>query len=444
MLTNIANRTTMGIDSRFIIAALICAAIFLFIYHVYRRTKINGLNSYQRNVARDFQLTGGDQFDDAAERVIAEGERIPTPTPMDHLMLGMVYLNNAGRPQDAHRHFQEAADQIERGDAPHDEEIPYILGRIHDFRMLLAEDDLPVIEVQRILLGEAAHGEQKAREEKREVKKPSPHNAAARIEITADDPQRVQKSLLNTQFWASDPQNVHDSGAGDEVARQFNFVRKQIEADPTIVRYTYDDSYRTITGRLRETIASDSASADEREAARRTLNAVEKTYTVLANNAHIPQLACTEQEFLATAWKRAHQSCNRERAAELETAMADALADCVEHGNVVCMAGRNKKIWTALAMLDKEPSIGVLKTRQVLLNEISERAAQIVDRHIGPASGIPSEVLAAFNAGENTPETVAIGDQIKREIAALEPEYAGRIEKNFLATRIAECMRIAE
>lgn len=430
---------------KLIIALIICATIAYFVYRAYRCVPIGGLNSYQRAVAADFLLTGGDQPNAAAERVIAEGERIPRPTPMDHLIVGTVYLNNLGDTRAAHTHFQEAADQIERGEG-HDEEVGYILGRIHDYRMFLAADDLPMIDVQRVLLEQATRHEPQTQQvpHLRNRQTPSPHNTAARIPIDPDDDQRVQKTILNTQFWASDPQNVHDSGVAEELARQYAYVKNKLALDPRMSKRSLADDYKQcyeqIVARLTHQINADETLADERAAARRTLDNVERVFMVLSNNAELVNLKCHEQDFLATIWQRAHQGDNLSRAGALETAIADCLGDCVENGVVVCVTGRMEKLWSALATLDEEPAIGIFKTRQTLLNEVSERAARIVDQHVGPNSTVAPDVLADFNAGRETEATTALTAQIKQEIQALEKEYSGRVDARFLKTRLDACL----
>lgn len=423
---------------KIIVAIVIVLAVALLIWYVARRIKINGMDQFQREVQASYEQTGGDQKMPAAERVVRYGEQIPNPTAIDHFRIGVVQLNNMHDRRAAHEHFREAAVQIEQNEVARDDAL-YILGRIRDFEhQFLEDDDLERIDVQRAIFAT--------------IERPVVHhtqtnttaNRAPRIEINIGDEQRVQKTLLNQQYWTSEPQNVHDQNISAELKRQYAFVSAATDADKSVAHRDYSDCCRQLEARLRAVIDADRTPAHTRATARETLNRVQQVFNVLSNNTAVGLLGCTEQELVTVIWRRIHQECNAENKEALCTALQDSIADCVEHGNVVCQTGRTEKIWAALAMLDAQQGIGVFKTRQAMLNEISDRAARIVDKYVGPESGIRYDVLQDFNGEKIGEEAQQIERQIVKEILDMKAEYTNRLDEPFLTNRINECLAVVQ
>ena len=104
------------------------------------------------------------------------------------------------------------------------------------------------------------------------------------------------------------------------------------------------------------------------------------------------------------------------------------------------MSGRTSKVWQALATLDKDPNIGVLKSKQALRNEIYERSAKIVDNHVG-VNGTASDTLKeSYQNGENTEQVNELIECMKKQVYDMKADYEGLLPAEQLELTIAECI----
>jgi hypothetical protein len=397
-----------------VFAAIIIICLFL-IYEIYTNIKINGETYHQRRTHEYFNRLHGETFDDDAKQAIAYGEAIRNPRAIDHFRIGTAYLINANDAEQAVNHLREALNQIIEGEVDW-KEAPFIINRIDDFKDRLVDfpnlDELP--------LQQAMEAEFNMRIGlTNQIKRAKPT-------LQADDPNFTQKLLLNKQDWQSDSQNVHDTAIYEELAQQLDQVMNENNLIPNIHTKNYDDVINWLKVRFKDDVTK-----------RGKLDTVLK---FLNNNYPIDAMPNKrEQDIIVAVWRRAHDPANSARFEDIKEAIADAVCDCIEGTTAVCMAGRTSKIWQALARLDKNPEIGVLKSKQALRNEIYERSAKIVDDFIG-VNGTASEALKeAYQNSENTEQVNELIECITQQIDQLRLDYIGLIPNDQLRLIIEEC-----
>lgn len=399
---------------KIIILSFLVIFIVYLLFRIFTRLRFGGEDYNQRNLHRHFDNLHGETFDEEAKRAIEYGEAVEEPRAIDHYRLGTVYLVNANNPIQAHRHFDHALRQIIEG-LVDVRETPYILDRIGDFRDYFFDyPDIDELPLQQAMF---AHYDQHNKQLQQVVRE--------KKEISKDDPEFTQKVLISRQMWNSDSQNVHDAVIYETLKDQYLKVRDENAKISNIQLHGYDEAVQW----LRLKYAND----PEKK------NAIEAALKVINNNYPVSSVPNTNEKDLLTAiWQRTYDPENAPRAEIMREAIADAVADCVEGGNVVCMSGRSSKVWQALATLDKDESIGVLKTKQAIRNEIFERAAKVVDDYVG-SNGSASDILKeAYVKGESSEQVDELTETIKKEIDKISDEYVELMPKEQLALVIEE------
>ena len=108
---------------------------------------------------------------------------------------------------------------------------------------------------------------------------------------------------------------------------------------------------------------------------------IQRVLNMFENNYPIQALRdIDEQQFVETVWKRIHDKRNAKNFNKLRQSLYSAVKSCVENNHVVCMSGRNARIFSCLTLLDFDKSIGQVKTKQVIRNEILQRCSSLVKR----------------------------------------------------------------
>ena len=151
------------------------------------------------------------------------------------------------------------------------------------------------------------------------------------------------------QTWKRDMQNVHDSALGNTVASHYNQVKLlNRESEPV----TIDDTIREITD------------PDAREMLQiiRELNGpVSKLNDEL------------EPDIMSEIWRLSRRN------PETRASFVEALKESWNVGSPVCVTGRTSRAIASLAFLVPEtPQLGVLKTREVIRNEIFDQSDKIL------------------------------------------------------------------
>lgn len=151
--------------------------------------------------------------------------------------------------------------------------------------------------------------------------------------------------------------------------------------------------------------------------------------TIKRNSSDTSLINGTEYELLGAVWTRINSRANAKNKEKLIESLEDQLNECATGtSSTVCVAGRCSHVISSLALLDSDPSIGVLKTKEVLRNELLDGAAKIVERYTGTNSNItPKNVLDDFTAGRGTPEVTELKKTMIDEINNLGKTYEGKL-----------------
>ena len=394
----------------FIIAVVIIAIIMLIIAIV-KKIPIKGENYHQRNLHTHFNNIHGEEYDTEAKQAVAAGENIPNPRAIDHFRMGTVYLINGRNFGQARRHFTDALNMLIIN--PIGRDADFIIDRIADMQDLLIDDpdgaDLPLQEaILRAMQGT-----------KQRVNK-------IKQEIPEDDPQYVQKVLIGQQAWQSDSQNVHDTAIYTELMEQLAQVMEENKKIENIQTKDYQD----VVTWLKVRYSNDPVKLDK----------VQKVISFLNHNYPIGSMpGFHEQDLIVAVWQRSFDPENKAKQADIREALGDSVLDCYEGSNVVCMTGRISKIWQALATQDKNPEIGILRTKQTIRNEIFERSAKIVNYLVGE-NGTASDILkTAYQNNESTEQVNELIECMKQQIEQLREDYVELLPADQLDQIIAQC-----
>lgn len=378
-----------------IIGSLVLLCSYL-IYVLYRNVTYSGETYYQKQTRVNFDRVGGEVFDRNAQNVLTYGELIQRPSAMDHYRMGVVYLLNAQDTQHAYQHFNAALTQVVENDVDQQDAM-FIITRIDDHAQDF-EEDLPV---QQALMA---------------------HWNTVQQSTARSDPTHLQQ-------WKSDSQNVHDTAIYSEMAAQL----ERSFAETRNLENKDLRNYREITNWLTVTFADQ---PEQYLAIRKVLDRIDCNYPV----GYLPGIS--EQDIIVEVWRRAYLPENEKNKENIKHALATALIDSVENDHASCMAGRISKVWASLACIDKDPTMGVVRTKQLLRNEIYARASQIVADYVGESGSASDELKTAYNNDEKTNAVDELIQCMRRDIQAMCNTYKGRLADNQLQLITEECKNV--
>jgi hypothetical protein len=399
-----------------IIFVSVIAAIIYLIYYLYYQIFYSKLSYEQVQLRRNYANISGEDFNTDAKQTLYYGEKIKNPEALDHYQMGTVYLINAQNPVKAHSHFTKALNHVINGNVD-TRQAPFILERIDDLNEMFINfpeiEDLPLQEAI------AANA--------RILNKTIDNVKKEKLSAKKGDTDFTQKLLLSRQAWLSESQNVHDSSIYTELQNQYNIIIKENTEIPNRHLRTYSEAINWLRIRY----------SNNKE----KMSKVEKVISMWNNNYPIGSMQnVKEQELISSIWARIYDPRNKKNFGSLRESFGDSTIDCIENSNAVCMAGRTSKMFQSLAILDCNPEIGVLKTKQLLRNEIYERAAKIVDEHIGSSGSISNELRNAYNKSDNTPQVNELIKCMRDEITEVGNQYKNLLPKYQLDLIISECI----
>ena len=137
----------------------------------------------------------------------------------------------------------------------------------------------------------------------------------------------------------------------------------------------------------------------------------------------------------------------------MEKSFIFSIQDCIEGDNdyIVCSSGRNARLFSCLAFLDKESKnkgIGILKTKESIRNEILEECAKIVKKYtdFGQTKnkmGIPKYVIEHYNEGRVTTKVKELEENIRKDILNLKEQFINRgFDDIYIDQILNECIAV--
>lgn len=399
-------------------ALLVCIAIYLM-YMIATSLNIIKNNNYQQDkIEYFFERLHGEEKDENAEEIIRLGNNLVNARPIDHYRVGATYLLNMDNKIQARDHFNTALRQIiqttqENAEEQDVRDTLFIIERITDLRDYFID----IIEIDELPLQPAifAHIELK-----NELMKEMPK---IKKEIAADDPEFTQKTIINKIDWKTDSQNVHDKSMTDMLKMQYAQVLLE------------NNSVKNGNESIDEIFEIIRSCVDER-----TQNKIDKFFTAIQHNVRIDILGSTEHEYVKTIWKRIHDGRNTDKYNDLRNSFVDSICDCVEVNKIVCLSGRCKKLWQTFAKMDFNENLGILKSKQMIRNEILEKVAHIVNSYIGENGRCSDEVKKMYNSDNKSPEIDNLIKLMTNDIRAVKVEYENIYDAVMIDLILNECI----
>lgn len=169
------------------------------------------------------------------------------------------------------------------------------------------------------------------------------------------------------QKWTVDTQNVHDSYLSDTVANQYQLL-KQINGGNLS-----SDNIHNI-----QRIIRDQCPVTKPEDAAEIEAAVQMLARIRDQNAEITKLGGDrETALISQVWTRMNDTPDKIRS------FVTGLNNAWNGGQSVCATGRVSNIIASMAHMDDSlPELGLLKTREVLRNEIMHAASEVLNREL--------------------------------------------------------------
>lgn len=130
-------------------------------------------------------------------------------------------------------------------------------------------------------------------------------------------------------------------------------------------------------------------------------------------NAQISETGTNEREIMSMVWNRIHSNANKKNTDNLKESLALQLADGATNGTPVCPSGRVTRVLSSLDKIDADPTMGELKPKWALKEELNSLAARVREQVLDTATPQQKE---AYNSPTTTPEGEALADQMKNEI----------------------------
>ena len=201
----------------------------------------------------------------------------------------------------------------------------------------------------------------------------------------------------------NDSQNAHDSGVQRGMKNTINKLRDLNKYNQ--YAKTPDKTHQEIKEYLQK---ADNLTKQTKSKALITLDKMMKT-----GNAQMSETGTNEREIMSMVWNRIHSNANKKNISNLKETLALQLADATANGMPVCPSGRVTRVLSSLDKIDADPSLGELKPKWAIKEELNSLAARVREQVLETATLQQRE---AYNNPTVTPEGEALTDRMKSEI----------------------------
>lgn len=410
---------------RYIIAACVLIAVVVLIYYfcIYTSDRAR-----RRRAERLYQRSAG-VFDAAAREALEELNQLRVVRPEDRFRRATLLEYNIleGDNERDHGIVRQVAEdytgalQGMREQDWYPAAPEFVLRQVRDFRDELhrIDDDLAIdialalAETEPIVLTRTI-------EDRRERAKTQANNQVEAMTGFLDE------SIVYT----SDAQNVHDSNVNSDLRR----VHTILSASNT---GTMADAFVEARRYIERVYPG---SAEKRANALATLDKMSRGGRIMTYND-------TEDHIFAVVWHRTNDPANVGNENLMKEAVANALADCIENGSMVCINGRCARILNALVTLDHDPEVSAgAMTYEAYRNQIFSETQDIIKRIVddyGASTDAAKRKLAASYKGENVEVSAETEEEFKAEaqraIAANIHRYDTKLSPEDIRRITGEC-----
>jgi len=249
-----------------------------------------------------------------------------------------------------------------------------------------------------------------------------PHNQVNQQGVVQNDRLRNNLRYFNEiERVPVNTQNVHDSQVNRDIIKSYEKIKQYNQLDMANNRKVNLESCKDFI----KTNGSENAN---------------KVLKKIMEKNLISNLNAREDDILLEIWKRIHSPVNKENINSLKIALLDALENSVEHGTVVCAQGRTSRLIASLALIDKDPELGVTKTQDILNVEALSKASTILQNELTSLSLNNPSLYDKYNNSVDDEETQQLIIGIKNKIRMdLETNYKNIIPADKLEHLLQEC-----
>jgi hypothetical protein len=246
--------------------------------------------------------------------------------------------------------------------------------------------------------------------------------------VPDDDPQQnIIKPADNVNipeiktYWVSDSQNVHDTNINNELKSQYDLITNY-----NITNNIYIYSYNDIMAYLLNIYPTECNEMDK--------NNIEPAISMLEyiqkHNGNIMKLDTNETYFIQQVFSKIMAADNM-RITMLENFVLN-LKQSWNENIPVCITGRTTRILSSFAFCDA--GIGILKSKQVIKNEIFAKAGTIQNKII---NDYPPNIQEKYNNGDDDMKYIdcRINEEIKKMVYN---DYADSVDGDFLSDVLQE------
>lgn len=476
-----------------LLVVLIIVVIMLIALLV-RRWSVWGpknLTYYQKCARDSFKEVTGDQWQTKNQETIDYSASVPEEkrNAFDHFMTGATYMYGRRYPRRIANNYRRALDEIQRGNVFEDER-EFILERIRDHVQFhpepFAEEEL--IELQEplgIIFEQIRRGDietpraeskdiQQAtyenfrdirRREERNYNIENEHKRTVKIAKSTTKAERIENLKPAIR---SDAENVHSSAITHEFSKQYKrlqiYNNRDVRGLPPVI---LDDEREADKAEIKASLKSIDKKAEIEhnkkaynealvwmganfgkrdptrwdELKRRFVNDFSLIDVTEGSRTTIP-----ERDVIAAVWRRIHSPANASRKETLLEMLDSQIGECFQNGKSVCTTGRTENIHAALASSDADPKMGILKTDEVLKQEIYLMGSKIVADEIAK---LPTDEQASYNnnsTAQLSAEKIGnIQNTVQKAQARIETEitakYGTKLTGSSLGILIADLKR---
>jgi hypothetical protein len=256
------------------------------------------------------------------------------------------------------------------------------------------------------------------------------HNDIINNEIKYNEIKQneIKENLNDKKIWISDSQNVHDSILSDAFITQYNLVSKENTTNQLYNLVSKENTSNQLYDEIIKSLHNKCKNDEEK-------NKLNKIFKILDNNYKFDE-NIYEKDVLINIWLRSLHTNNKDNKDNIQNAIFDNMLDCIENKNVVCIRGRTPKLWQSLALLDYDKNIGILKSKQLIKNEIYEKCGKTINNIINKQ---PKNIIDDYNNSKNNIEVNNLIKLLHQNIDNIKNEYKNKLEEIQLDTIIEEC-----